>query len=64
MTLRDAFLLGQEPTSIESALQPVANLLVPGDPFGNPAQGIPPSGLLTPEQNAFFISPSQGEPQI
>jgi YVTN family beta-propeller protein len=44
-----------EPISIDTAL---ANLLGPGDPFGNPLQGIPPSGLLSVEQNAFFVGPS------
>lgn len=49
------FINGQEPTSINT---PVANLLGPGDPFGSPAQGVPPSGLLSPEQNAYFQGPS------
>ena len=50
---------GQEPTSIESLLTSgLVNLLVPGDPFGDPLLGIPPSGLWTPEQNAFFVGPS------
>jgi hypothetical protein len=46
---------GQEPTSIDT---PATNVLSPGDPLGNPLQGLPPSGLLTREQNAFFIGPS------
>jgi YVTN family beta-propeller protein len=47
---------GQEPTSIDTL---VANLLSPsGDPFGNPAAGIPPSGLLANLQNGFFQGPS------
>jgi len=50
----------QEPTSVDSGLAHV-NLLAPGDPFGDPGLGIPPSGLLTPEQNAFFQGPTQGE---
>lgn len=48
-------LLGDEPTSVDA---PQINLLVPGDPFGDPSIGIPPSGLLTPEQNAWFVGPS------
>jgi len=47
-------ILGVEPTSITS---PVANLLAPGTPFGDPVSGIPPQGLLTLEQNAFFEGP-------
>lgn len=54
---------GREPTSIDSLLGvggslPVVNLLGPGDPFGNPDLGIPPSGLLAPEQNTHFVGPS------
>ncbi len=49
------FINGQEPTSIGT---PVANLLGPGNPFGAPLQGVPPSGLLTPEQNSYFQGPS------
>jgi hypothetical protein len=65
------FIGGQEPTSIDSQPNPMAgglctaptcagltNLLTPGDYFGNPALGIPPSGLLTLEQNNFFLGPS------
>jgi DNA-binding beta-propeller fold protein YncE len=46
---------GQEPTSIDT---PAGNLLVPGDAFGNPALGIPPSGLLSLQGNVFFQGPS------
>ncbi len=46
---------GQEPTSIDTQ---VANLLLPGNPFGNPALGTPPSGLLANEQNTYFVGPS------
>ncbi len=46
---------GQEPTSIDT---PATNLLTPGDPLGNPLVGLPPTGLLTKEQNCFFIGPS------
>jgi len=60
---------GQEPTSVESTLPPpdgvgLVNLLVPGDPFGVPAQDFPPSGLLSAEQNAFFRGPSPPQPTI
>ncbi|MCB9915693.1 MAG: beta-propeller fold lactonase family protein [Planctomycetes bacterium] len=62
---------GQEPTSIFTVLPPppaqpppgyinglgLQNLLVPGDPFGDPANSVPPSGLLSPEQNAWFQGP-------
>lgn len=58
---------GQEPTSIFTVLpQPPApppnglglqNLLVPGNPFGDPLNGVPPDGLLTPEQNAWMQGP-------
>jgi hypothetical protein len=46
---------GQEPTSIDT---PATNLLAPGDPLGNPIAGLPPTGLLTKEQNCFFVGPS------
>jgi hypothetical protein len=65
---------GQEPTAIDTLLHPLGNvwgppcancpaltnLLVPGDPFGNPNQipPEPPSGLLSQEQNSFFEGPS------
>lgn len=59
------FLASKEPTSIDTTLPPpqfpgLTNLLVPGDPFGQPnaAIPIPPSGLLSPEQNAWFEGPS------
>jgi YVTN family beta-propeller protein len=56
---------GQEPTSVESILQALlTNLLGPGDPFGDPALGIPPTGLLASEQNAFFVGPGVPEPLI
>ena len=61
------FIGGQEPTSVFTVLPtpPAAppnglglqNLLVPGDPFGSPQNGIPPSGLLSPEQNAWLLGP-------
>jgi hypothetical protein len=59
----------QEPTSIEgtpyiptqgTGLPGVLdNLLVPGDPFGNPAINLPPSGILSSGQNAFFVGPGR-----
>lgn len=49
-----------EPTSVD-VMAGLVNLLVPGDPFGNPSLGIPPSGLLVDEQNSFFVGP--GNPQ-
>src|SRR5258708_978568 len=59
---------GQEPTSIDSGptIQPPAvgaglhNLLGPGDPFGSPLSTppVPPTGLLSPEQNSYFEGPS------
>ncbi len=52
---------GQEPTWIGNTL---ANLLVPGDWAGNPALGVPPSGLLTSEQNQGFLGPSAPQPAI
>lgn len=62
------FLGVQEPTSIDSALPPpgagLSNLLVPGDYAGNPGLGIPPTGLLSPEQNAFFQGPGLPQPTI
>ncbi|MDF1838873.1 MAG: hypothetical protein P1V35_13465 [Planctomycetota bacterium] len=70
------FLNSQEPTTVDHVLGPLPpagagrnnnsfrnNLLVPGDPFGNP-EGVnpsPPSGLLAGEQNQYFMGPSQGQ---
>lgn len=58
---------GQEPTSIFTILPPppaappnglgLSNLLVPGSAFGDPNNGVPPGGLLTPEQNAWMVGP-------
>ncbi len=45
-----------EPISILASY--LSNLLDPGDPFGDPLSGVPPSGLLAKEQNAFFVGPS------
>jgi hypothetical protein len=59
------FLGGQEPTSIDSSTQVgLSNLLGPGDPFGDPLHGVPPTGLLTAEQNTFFVGPSLPQPVI
>ena len=61
-------LLGQEPTSIDVRLAPpvglgLSNLLVPGPfPLGIPEINLPPQGLLTPEQNTFFLGPSRPQP--
>jgi hypothetical protein len=61
------FIGGQEPTSVFTVLPlpPAAppnglglsNLLVPGNAFGDPSNGVPPGGLLTPEQNAWMQGP-------
>jgi hypothetical protein len=62
------FLGTEEPTSIDVTfppditVPPLNNWLAPGDPFGDPngdASGIPvpPSGLLSTEQNAWFDGP-------
>ena len=56
---------GQEPTSSFSGAAQSAgglgfeNLLAPGDPFGDPLNGIPPSGLLASLQNAWFVGPDR-----
>jgi len=56
------FLNGQEPSSIDNVTNGVTNLLVTGDAFGRPMQvpPSPPQGLLSPEQNAFFLGPTFG----
>ncbi|MEM6568132.1 MAG: beta-propeller fold lactonase family protein [Planctomycetota bacterium] len=54
------FLAGNEPSSIDS---PGGNFLVSGNPFPIPSTQTPPSGLLTPEQNQFFLGPSFGQTQ-
>jgi hypothetical protein len=67
------FLNAQEPTTVDHAIGPAPagrnnnalrnNLLVPGDPFGTPTglNPSPPSGLLSGEQNQYFMGPSQGQ---
>lgn len=52
------FIGGQEPTSVDSLGLGLTNLLVPGDPFGNPAQNVPPSGLLAAQPNNPWEGPS------
>ncbi|MFT7669882.1 MAG: DNA-binding beta-propeller fold protein YncE [Planctomycetota bacterium] len=66
------FIGGQEPTSIFTVLPlpPAAppnglglrNLLVSGDPLGDPLNGEPPGGLLSPEQNAWMHGPHAPQP--
>jgi hypothetical protein len=58
------FVGGQEPTSTDTTILGLTNLLGPGDYFGQPLLGIPPSGLLTPEQNNYFEGPSLPQPTI
>ncbi|MEZ6005771.1 MAG: hypothetical protein R3F33_16505 [Planctomycetota bacterium] len=67
------FLNCQEPTSVDHVLGPPPvgnnnnpikqNLLVPGNPFGNPGpqNPQPPDGKLSQEQNQYFMGPSQGQ---
>jgi len=52
-----------EPSSIDQ-LPGITNLLVPGDAFGNPSVGLPPSGLLAGEQNSFFVGPGLPQPTV
>lgn len=54
--------LGDEPTSVD--LLGTANLLAPGNPFPDPALGIPPTGTLVNQVTAFFAGPSQGQAQL
>jgi hypothetical protein len=52
------FIGGQEPTSIASLASGLTNLLpANGNALGDPLNGIPPSGLLAENQNAFFVGP-------
>jgi hypothetical protein len=51
-----------EPTSVDSTMQGFVNLLAPGDYQGDPSIGFPPTGLLSLEQNAFFVGPSGDVP--
>lgn len=54
------FIGGNEPTSIDTVTN---NLLVSGNPFPVPSTNTPPTGLLTLEQNLFFLGPSFGQTQ-
>ena len=65
------YLAAKEPTSIDhnanqGGTDPKQNLLGPGNPFGTPLNPVPepPSGLLTQEQNGWFIGPSTGQIQV
>ncbi|HVS08997.1 MAG TPA: hypothetical protein VMS76_03915, partial [Planctomycetota bacterium] len=50
----------QEPTSVYTMTAlALTNLLQPGNPLGNPLQGVPPSGILAASQNAFFVGPDR-----
>ena len=55
------FLGASEPTSIDMLAGSVQNLLVTGNPFPDLTLGSPPTGLLTLEQNQFFVGPSFGQ---
>ncbi len=57
---------GQEPSSINNVAPfgVLVNLLVPGDPFGDPVTQTPPSGLLATQANSFFQGPSPPSTQI
>ena len=55
------FIGGEEPTSVDTT---TINQLVTGNPFPDPQTGAPPNGLLTLEQNQFFIGPSFGQTQL
>ena len=52
------WIAAQEPTSVDTLEHGLVDLLVPGDPFGDPALGIPPSGQLAYADNSFFVGPS------
>lgn len=63
------FLNGQEPTS-EITIRPIpaggcglSNQLEPGNPFGQPLVGVPPSGLLSTEQNTWMYGPTPPQQQ-
>ncbi|QDV09525.1 hypothetical protein Poly30_50830 [Planctomycetes bacterium Poly30] len=56
------FLASSEPTSVDVLADGTgSNLLVPGNPFPDPVAETPPTGLLTLEQNQFFVGPSFGQ---
>ena len=63
------FLGTEEPTSVRNqadtlfgdmTINGIDNALVPGDPFGDPSSNQAPLGLLTTEQNSFFVGPDFG----
>ena len=54
----------QEPTSVNTLALGLSNLLVPGNPFGQPSAGIPPTGMLALEQNIWFTGPSPPQTNI
>ena len=60
------FIGGAEPTSIDTLVRNGRfNLLAPGsNPLGVPSAQVPPSGLLTREQNTFFEGPSPAQPNL
>lgn len=57
-------ILGQEPTSIASLKAGMADLLVPGDAFGDPSNGVAPTGTLGDSKTSFFVGPSPSLPSI
>lgn len=60
----DPLIRGLEPTSSETTRNGFVNLLVPGDALGDPSIGLPPTGLLSREQNAFFVGPSSPQANV
>lgn len=52
-------IFGQEPTS---AINPLSNLLAPGSYLGDPLNGVPPTGMLSSEQNSGFFG--TGHPAV
>jgi YVTN family beta-propeller protein len=58
------YLGAKEPTSINTVLVNLqTNVLLPGNnTLGDPVLGIPPSTLLSPEQNSYFEGPSPPMP--
>jgi len=56
---------GAEPTADPAiGVVGLVNLLVPGDAFGDPSIGLPPTGLLARQQNAFFVGPGLPAPSV
>jgi hypothetical protein len=59
------YIATQEPTAWYTIEPPpptggglgLQNLLIPGDPLGDPLNGLPPSGLLSSLQNVWFEGP-------